>query len=453
MEFLGIKPGKNISYNLDRYRPLGERVSISLTFKSVKTKKKITIPFEELLLDGKKTMQTKGFIYTASSWVTGTDKKKHLRADLSKFVVSAYNSSSTLFDNPRIVGTLDNNNDTQYGLNPKYTPLNKERIVITIKPTLPAGKSRVMLFDTKASVDKEGVIRLTTKIENGNLFWKNQTLAEFVAAHKKLDLKDKDTHLRLRIDDKFPVKYLAELGKKLSAMKWWNILREKGEPYVQSFYHPRFDLKRRAKAWMSVPENGRVPKRVRLYKKDGKILADAFGEVEYTADDLKSLMNHADYKFRNRAEVFIGLYDEFTYGELKPFFAAMPEQPHHYVHFIRRVPRIVLDPELPISVDGGAFAVSFTALSPNNIKRYRIMLMLPETVEETGRNKIVELLAWQNVSKILSKASKVKNAPKKIKLSPKIKLPKSGKYRVIIQIEDKKGELEKTGFDIIREKE
>jgi len=453
MDFIGVKPGMNISYSQDRYRPLGERVSISLTFKSKKQEKMLTIPFEELLRDKAKPMSKDGFVYTGSSWVTGADKTQRLKADLSRFVVSAYNSSSTLFDNPRLVGTLDNNNDTLYNLNPKYTPLTRERIAITIKPLLPAGKSRVMIFDTKATVDAGGVIRLTTHVENGNLRWKNQTLDGFIAAYKKLDLKNKDRHLKLKIDDKFPVKYLAELSKKISTLEWLNILREKEDPFVQSFYHPGFNLKRRATAWMSVLESGRVPKRVRLYKKDGKILADSFGETEYTAADLKELLNHDDYKFRGVANVFVALYDEFTYGDLKPFFKAVPKQPHHYVHFIRRIPRIILDPDLPISVDGEKFFTPFTALSPEGIKRYKLMMVLPQDLQGDDGPKELELFAWQTVPKTAKKGGAEKTAPKKVKLSPEVKLGKAGKYHIVIHIEDEKGNREKSSFSVVREKD
>lgn len=157
LEFIGMKPGRAVDYERGYFWPKGERVILTFTSESERSKpnpsERSTIRAEDLIIDTRtgQPLRRTGFSFVGADWDRSASSSRPHRyiADMTGEIITNFNSNWTILDVPYRIRKED-----IYGrriINPAYRYRPGQKLRLTLTPEFTDGQKRVIDLNAHVS--------------------------------------------------------------------------------------------------------------------------------------------------------------------------------------------------------------------------------------------------------------------------------------------------------------
>jgi len=355
LEFIGLKPGRPVNYNLNRYWPKGERVIMTMEWtppapddRDARKNPSKRVRAEELILDirTKKPLPLSGLVFTGSYIIKPEEGpqagKEIYAADVSdsKSIASDYNERSTVLDLPyqwpqgEVYGSLKPNPAH------KFTP--GQWVDILLEPEHKDGKTRVRDLTLKV-LSKDRFTLLDSANKPLSKESENTTLVHLLAQFGKLTEAGHDPYVTLDVSTTLTLESIRELFSIIQTLDRDAGIRVEAPPQGQLYYRAFFPDEQ----WRD--RNKRLGRPWELHAKVGNANGALSGTLILPADDIDNNEGKGDLKFpvntpqelaktlteksdRWSQTVYIFCPPTLTYGQLLDFIRpSMQTHPGVYV--------------------------------------------------------------------------------------------------------------------------
>jgi hypothetical protein len=233
--FIGMKPGRSISFRELSFWPKGDRVNVTVSWETEAGWSE-PVRLEKMVLDQRSQthMPESGMVFVGSRYdEVGDPPTREFGADNTGNIATTYNDPWTVLDVPYKYRQGDVYNNLI--ANPKYALRSSQKLRIRLQPQLPSGQSRVFSGSLTLSAGEAGAQDAVFTVRNAA----NETVVSGVFSEFLNYLQPRvtthDIHVGVTVAETMPVAPLREICALLRELEKQQVLRPEGLP-GQFFY-------------------------------------------------------------------------------------------------------------------------------------------------------------------------------------------------------------------------
>ncbi|MFT5128048.1 MAG: hypothetical protein ACI8W8_001656, partial [Rhodothermales bacterium] len=226
--FIGMTPGRSISFRELAFWPKGDRVNATVAWET-ETGWSEPVRMERMVLDQRSQthMPENGLVFVGSRYdEVGEPPRREFGADNTGNIATTYNDPWTVLDVPYKYRQADVYNNLI--ANPKYPLRSAQKLRIRLQPQLAAGETRVFSGGlTLSGQEADAQSAIFTMRDAAGETVMNGNFSEFLT-YLQPRVATQDIHLGITVGAAMPVAPLRELCSLLRELEKQQILRPEG---------------------------------------------------------------------------------------------------------------------------------------------------------------------------------------------------------------------------------